>query len=117
MRLLLLRAMNGATTSARNADRPPERLVDDRPLGPARERTALPSSPTNSMCRSNRAPLRRLADPGPGGDPVALERGAQIIDLVPHHDPEISVLVRRVGDRFANARPRPAASTAPTPHC
>ena len=27
-------------------------------------------------------------------------RGAQIIDLVPHHDPEVSVLVRRVGDRI-----------------
>ena len=44
--------------------------------------------------------MRRLADPGPGGDPVAGESGAEIIDLVAHHDPIISVLVRRVGDRF-----------------
>ena len=39
--------------------------------------------------------LRRLADPGPRRDPVAVERGAEIIDLVPHHDPVISILVRR----------------------
>ena len=42
--------------------------------------------------------LGRLADPGPRDDPVALEGGAEIVDLVPHDDPEISVLVLRVGD-------------------
>ena len=58
----------------------------------------FPSGPMNSMWRSNRAPLRRFADPGPSDDSVALAGGAQIIDLVAHHDPMICVLVRRIGD-------------------
>ena len=59
----------------------------------------FPSSPTNSTWRSKRAPLRRLADPGPADQPVAVEGRAQIIDLVPDHDPEIGVVMRRVGRR------------------
>ena len=54
----------------------------------------------NSMKRSKRAPC--------GASPTQVRAvirspsngGTQIIDLVPHHDPEISVLVRRVRYRI-----------------
>src|SRR5688572_31064265 len=36
-------------------------------------------------------PLRRFADPGPAGHRLAGADGAQIVDLVPDHDPDISV--------------------------
>ena len=39
---------------------------------------------------------RATCDPGSSGDPVVLERGAQVIDLMPYHDPVIRILVRRV---------------------
>ena len=39
-----------------------------------------------------------LADPGSARNAIAFERGAQVIDLVPHNDPEISVVVRGIAD-------------------
>src|SRR5205085_7126744 len=41
---------------------------------------------------------RLLAGPGPRGQPLALQRGAQIVDLVPDNDPEIGVLVLCLGN-------------------
>ena len=42
--------------------------------------------------------FRCIADPGPGKQAVAVEGRAQIVDLVPDHDPEVGVVMRRVAD-------------------
>ena len=89
--------MKGATTSGGTRIGRPAALSMIAHWVTARTRT-LPSSPTNSMWRSNRAPLGASPDPGAAGQRLAIEGGAEVIDLVPHHDPDIIVLVRGVGD-------------------
>ena len=42
--------------------------------------------------------FRSIADPGSPDQAVAFIGGAQIIDLVPDHDPEVGVVVGRVAD-------------------
>src|SRR5574338_1319499 len=81
----------------RNPDRPPRSLVDDRP-GRSRAAAQPPVIAAELDVAVEPGALGRIADPGAGGDAVALERRTQIIDLVPHHDPDVPLLVRRVGD-------------------
>ncbi len=60
---------------------------------------ALPSAPVNSTKSVEARSPGRFADPGSGGDDIAFVGGAQVIDLVPDHDPEISGIVLGRGDR------------------
>ena len=50
------------------------------------------------MAVKTRTP-RSVADPGSPDQAIAFIGGAQIIDLMPHDDPEEGVVVRRVADR------------------
>src|SRR3954451_19918093 len=83
----------------RDSDRPARGLVDDRPLG-LRANADRSVGPGELHQAVEPRALGRLADPAPGDDAVALVRRAQVIDLVPHHDPEVIVLVRGIGHRF-----------------
>ena len=85
-----LLARNGAATSGGTRSGRPVALSRIAQVVLARTR-GLPSSPMNSTWRSKRAPLRRLADPGAPGHRLAGADRAQIIDLVPGHDPDIGL--------------------------
>src|SRR5215203_6611847 len=81
----------------RNPDRPAGRLVDDGPLGDG------PDPNLSILAEEFHVPIEAgslggLADPGPSGQHLALEGGAEIVDLVPNHDPDIVVLMGRIGD-------------------
>src|SRR6185437_3270034 len=81
------------------AHRPPERLVDNRPLG-LRADASLAIGAEEFREPIASGALRTLADPGAGSDAVAFVRRAEVIDLVPHDDPVISASVRGPGDRI-----------------
>src|SRR5690348_4103224 len=79
------------------AHRPPERLVDNRPLGLRADASLAIGA--EELCEPIASgALRTLADPGAGSDAVAFMRRAEVIDLVPHDDPVISIPVNRLGD-------------------
>src|SRR5262249_8674766 len=81
----------------RNTDRAVRGLVDDCP--PAHRPDVRLSLRADELhVAVVLGSLRLLAGPGSRGDPVALESGTQIVDLVPHHDPEVRVLVVGIGD-------------------
>src|SRR4051812_17242930 len=84
---------------SRHADGPAQRLVDNRPLR-LRANAEFPVRSAKFHQAIEPRALRSIADPGPRGDAIALDRGAQIIDLVADDDPEIGVLVRRIGHRL-----------------
>jgi hypothetical protein len=90
--------MNGATTcGGTRIGRP---VARSRIAQTVRARTQVfPSLTLSSTKRSKRAPPGSVADPGAGGDPVAFASRAQIVDLVPDHDPEIGVVMLPGGDR------------------
>src|SRR5947209_2640557 len=99
MRASLLRLHERRHYLRRNADWPPKRLVDDRPVG-ARADADLAVRRRELDVTVEAGAARRLTDPGAGGDPLTLKGRAQIVDLVPHYDPVILILVRRIGDRI-----------------
>src|SRR5258708_26137626 len=97
MRPLLLFAHERRHHLGGDADRAPGGLVDDRPLGSGADaRFAVLAGEFHEPIEARA--LRLLADPSAGNDPLTFEHGAQIIDLVPYHDPEIIVLMPGIGD-------------------
>ena len=93
-----LQLRNGAATSGGTRSGRPLALSRIAQVVRARTRT-LPSSPTNSTWRSKRAPFG--ASPTQVR-PVTVSPGptrAQIVDLVPGHDPDIGVDMGRRRDR------------------
>ena len=54
--------------------------------------------PVNSTRRSKRAPFGASPTHVRPMHPITFKGGAQIIDLMPSHDPEIGLVVRRISD-------------------
>jgi hypothetical protein len=67
---------------SRHADRPAQRFVDNRPLS-LRPNADFPVRAGEFHQPVESSALRRLANPGPRRDSVALHRGAEVVDLVP----------------------------------
>src|SRR5688572_8311467 len=80
-----------------NPDRTSAGLVDDRPLSHGAN-PHLPVLADEFHVPVEARALGRLADPRPAGHHLAFERGAKIVDLMPHHDPDEVVLMLGRGD-------------------
>src|SRR5579864_506453 len=74
-----------------HSDRPPERLVDNRPLSSCANAN-FPVSAGELDEAIGPGALRLVANEGSGSDQIAHVSRAQIIDLMPHHDPMIGLL-------------------------
>src|SRR5688572_29114675 len=80
----------------RDAQRPAAGLVDDRPVGPRADARLAVLADEFHVAVELGSP--GLAGPGAGGDCLALQHGAEIVDLVADDDPDIIVLMGGVGD-------------------
>ena len=89
---------NGAITSGGTRSGRPLALSRIAQVVFARTRTLPSRADELDMAVEPRA-LGRLADPGASGHRLAGADAAQIVDLVPDHDPDIGVDMRRIGDR------------------
>src|SRR6476469_326070 len=80
-----------------HSDRAGRRLVDNRPPA-SRADPHLSVFADEFHAAIEARAFWSFPGPGAGSQPLAFKRGAQVIDLVPYHDPEIILLMGGVGN-------------------